>query len=277
MKAEVEYLYKNNFASPSQSAWSSHCRSVPKADSSVHFCTIARSMQPVTKPDSFPLQCMEDCIDCVEPAKSVMKFDLLKGYWQVPLTPQAFQLLLSLMISCSTRMRNAPSTFQHYEWSWEMYSLLVENNLSCHNTKQNLLQHGDKALNWVLHEEQLYWHQKGGIPKVTGCLEHKRVITQLLREARETKGNLVVLWLDLVNAYGSVPHKVVESALQRHHVPEGIRKLIMDYYNEFHLRVSKGPITSDWCRLEGCIITGCNISVTLFSLAMNMLVKSVEP
>lgn len=51
----------------------------------------------------------------------------------------------------------------------------------------------------------------------------------------------------------------------------------MDYYNEFHLRVSTGPVTSDWCRLEVGIITGCTISVRLFSLAVNMLVKSAEP
>lgn len=91
--------------------------------------------------------------------------------------------------------------------------------------------------------------QKGGIPQVPGCLEHTGVITQLLSEARETNSNLAVLWLDLVNAYGSIPHKVVESALQRHHVPVGITKLIMDYYNEFYLRVSTGPVTSNWCRL----------------------------
>ncbi|KAL7833617.1 hypothetical protein AOLI_G00285770 [Acnodon oligacanthus] len=57
--------------------------------------------------------------------------------------------------------------------------------------------------------------QKGGIPKVPGCLEHTGVVTQLIREARENKGDLVVLWLDLTNAYGSIPHKLVEEALRR--------------------------------------------------------------
>ncbi|KAK0141886.1 Transposable element Tcb2 transposase [Merluccius polli] len=42
--------------------------------------------------------------------------------------------------------------------------------------------------------------QKGGIPKVPGCLEHTGVVTQLIREAREGKGDLAVLWLDLTNA-----------------------------------------------------------------------------
>ncbi|XP_061733213.1 uncharacterized protein LOC133536595 [Nerophis ophidion] len=118
--------------------------------------------------------------------------------------------------------------------------------------------------------------QKGGIPEVSGCLEHTGVVTQLIREARENKGDLAVLWLDLENAYGSIPHKLVEEALNRHHIPKKFRDLILDYYANFHLRVSSGKTTSDWHRLEKGIITGCTISVILFVLAMNMLVKSAE-
>ncbi len=49
------------------------------------------------------------------------------------------------------------------------------------------------------------------------------VVTQLFREARENKGNLVVLWLDLANDYGSMPHKMVLETLERHHVPAAVR------------------------------------------------------
>lgn len=105
--------------------------------------------------------------------------------------------------------------------------------------------------------------QKGGIPGVPGCLEHTGVVTQLIREARESGGDLAVLWLDLTNAYGSIPQKV--------------KHLILDYYDRFSLRVSSGQMTSDRHHLEVGIITGCTISVTLFALAMNMLVKAAEP
>lgn len=49
--------------------------------------------------------------------------------------------------------------------------------------------------------------QKGGIPGDPGCLEHSGVVTQLIREAREGKGDLAVLWLDLTNAYDSIPYR----------------------------------------------------------------------
>lgn len=84
------------------------------------------------------------------------------------------------------------------------------------------------------------------------------------------------LWLDLANTYGSIPHKQVELALHQQHVPSKVSDLILDYYVNFKLRVTTGSGTSDWHRLEKGIITGCTISVILFALAMNMIVKSAE-
>lgn len=43
------------------------------------------------------------------------------------------------------------------------------------------------------------------------------------------------------------------------------------------MKVSSGAFTSSWHNVEISIITGCTISVTLFSLAMNRLTKSAEP
>ncbi|XP_031418446.1 uncharacterized protein LOC105897391 [Clupea harengus] len=92
--------------------------------------------------------------------------------------------------------------------------------------------------------------QKGGIPGMSGCLEHTGVVTQLIREARENKGNLSVLWLDLANAFGSIPHKLVQLTLRKHHVPSRCRDLIADYYSNFRMRVSSGAITSSWHKVE---------------------------
>ncbi|KAL6469714.1 hypothetical protein MHYP_G00208330 [Metynnis hypsauchen] len=89
-------------------------------------------------------------------------------------------------------------------------------------------------------------------------------------------GSPLTLLLDLANVYGSIPHKLVEVALLQHHVPTKVIDLILDYYSNFRLRVTAVSGTSDWHRLEKGIITGCTISVILFALAMNMIVKSAE-
>ena len=86
-----------------------------------------------------------------------------------------------------------------------------------------------------------------------------------------------MLWLYLANAVGSIPHKLVQLTLTKYHVPSKCRDLIADYYTIFRMRVSSGAITSRWHKVEIGNITGCTISVTLFSLAMNMLTQSAEP
>lgn len=109
-----------------------------------------------------------------------------------------------------------------------------------------------------------------------GYIEHIGVLSQLIRDARRNKGDLAVAWLDLANAYGSIPHKLVEEALVRHYIPSSSHELILDYYRKFHLRVASGLVSSDWHRFERGIITGCTLSAMLFAPAMNMLMKSAE-
>ena len=118
--------------------------------------------------------------------------------------------------------------------------------------------------------------QKGGIAGIPGCFEHTGIGTQLLRKAKESKGDLAVLWLDMANADGSIPHKLVELTLKKHHVPEKMTTLILDYYESFQIRISSGQVRSDGHRLEKGIITGCTISASLFTLATNMIAKSAE-
>lgn len=107
--------------------------------------------------------------------------------------------------------------------------------------------------------------QKGGISGVPGCQEHTGVVAQLIRGARNNKGDLKVLWLDLANAYGSIPHKLVQTTPERHHVLGQVAELILDYYNQFNMRVSSESITSEWHRVEVGIIAGFTISVILFA------------
>lgn len=80
------------------------------------------------------------------------------------------------------------------------------------------------------------------MPGVPGCLEYMGVIRQLIREDGEGKGDLSVLWLDLANAHGSIPHNLIVLVLQRHHVPSKIT----DYYSKFRLRATTGTRA---CRL----------------------------
>lgn len=119
LRNEVDYLLKHDLAEQSSSAWSSPCLLVRKPDGSYRFCTDYRRVNSVTKPDCYPLPWMDDCVDRVGSAIFVSKFDLLKGYWQVPLSARAKEISAFVTPNHFLQykvmpfgMRNAPATFQ---------------------------------------------------------------------------------------------------------------------------------------------------------------------
>ena len=60
--------------------------------------------------------------------------------------------------------------------------------------------------------------QKGCMEKIPGCWEHLSMVWHALKEARTQKSNLPVIWLDIANVYGSIPHKLIVFALHRYGV-----------------------------------------------------------
>ncbi|XP_072182212.1 uncharacterized protein [Diadema setosum] len=119
LQSEVEYMLEHNIVEPSTSAWSSPCVLVPKPDGSYRFCTDYRKVNSCTKSDCFPIPRVDDCIDRIGKASYVSKFDLLKGYWQIPLTQRAKEISafvtskgLFQYTVMPFGMKNAPATFQ---------------------------------------------------------------------------------------------------------------------------------------------------------------------
>lgn len=119
LRNQVNYMLSHGIAEPSISSWSSPCLLAIKSDGSDRFCTDFRKVSNVTKPDCHPLPCMEDCVDRVGLAAFVTKLDLLKGYWQVPLTQRAREISAFVTPDAFLQytvkpfgVRNAPANFQ---------------------------------------------------------------------------------------------------------------------------------------------------------------------
>ncbi|GFO27371.1 reverse transcriptase [Plakobranchus ocellatus] len=85
--------------------------------------------------------------------------------------------------------------------------------------------------------------QKGGIPGVSGCLEHATMIWEAIQRAKSEKLNLDVVWLDLANAYGSVPYEMIQLALRMYHVPEVIQVMLDDYFTKGEIHPSSTSST----------------------------------
>ena len=151
---EVKYMLDNNIIEPSSSDWSSPCVLVPKPNGTYRVCQDFRMVNAVTKADSFPIPRIEDCIDKVGRAKYVSKFDLLKGYWQVPLTDRAKEI--SAFVTSKTfyqfrvmpfGMKNAPATFQR------LVNRVIDGIDGCQAYIDDLVVYADT---WDEHMKQLH-------------------------------------------------------------------------------------------------------------------------
>ncbi|GFO32390.1 reverse transcriptase [Plakobranchus ocellatus] len=118
--------------------------------------------------------------------------------------------------------------------------------------------------------------QKGGIPGVSGCLEHATMIWEAIQRAKSEKQSLDVVWIDLANAYGSVPHEMIQLALRMYQVPEVIQVMLDDYFSGFRMRFSTNSYTTNWINLKVGIAMGCTISPILFVMAMEVILKAAE-
>ncbi|GFN99520.1 reverse transcriptase [Plakobranchus ocellatus] len=84
------------------------------------------------------------------------------------------------------------------------------------------------------------------------------MIWEAIQRAKSEKLNLDVVWLELANAYGSVPHEMIQLALRMYHVSKVIQVMLDDYFSGFRMRFSTKDYTTNWINLDVGIAMGCH-------------------
>lgn len=89
VEKEVAAMLQAGIIEPSNSNWCSPIVIVPKPDGSLRFCIDFRQVNNITKFDSYPMPRIDEILERLGKAKYMSTLDLTKGYWQIPLSPQA--------------------------------------------------------------------------------------------------------------------------------------------------------------------------------------------
>ncbi|XP_078617582.1 uncharacterized protein LOC144885536 [Branchiostoma floridae x Branchiostoma japonicum] len=118
--------------------------------------------------------------------------------------------------------------------------------------------------------------QKAGIPGSPGCSEHASMIWGQIQTAKRQKEDLHVIWLDLANAYGSVPHSLIHYAMDFFWVPDEIKGMVRNYFEDFRVSISTPLFVSEWQQLEKGIPMGCTISPLLFVMGFEVLLTGAR-
>ena len=109
--------------------------------------------------------------------------------------------------------------------------------------------------------------------KVPGCWEHISMVWAALKEAKSKNLSLATIWLDIANAYGSIPHKLIIFALHRYGVSPKWIHLIETYYSEIFSKSFSQEAPTSWHRHQRGIFAGCTLSIILFLAGMNIILE----
>ena len=117
--------------------------------------------------------------------------------------------------------------------------------------------------------------QKGFLHDISGCLEHIEVLNSVMREAKLKKITLHVTWLDLRDAFGSIPASLTIASLVRYKVPTSIIAYVQSILTRNTGMVVTSKWSSDIFRFENGLPQGNPISPILFLAAFNVLLEKI--
>lgn len=119
--------------------------------------------------------------------------------------------------------------------------------------------------------------QKGAIPGIKyGVLEQVHKVKEVIKDANTNKKGLVVMFLDITNAFGSIDREKMFTIMGKYGISDNLITYIRDYYNNL-LYYAK---TRDWStkvmKFERGVIQGCPLSPVLFVLALNYILTHLD-
>ena len=118
--------------------------------------------------------------------------------------------------------------------------------------------------------------QKGFLPGVQGIQEHSHLLQTVIEEAKASRRNIFIAWLDLANAFGSVPHAVLGELFGSLPIPGPIKRLLLDVYSENHLDFVVGGGGTVPIRPTAGVRQGDALSCTIFNLAPEPLLRAAK-
>ena len=118
--------------------------------------------------------------------------------------------------------------------------------------------------------------QKGCMEKIPGCWEHMSVVWDELKSRKSERSNIAAIWLDIANAYGSVPHQLLFFALRQYAIPEHWASLFIKYYEGLWSISWSDSAPSGWHHPLRGIFIGCTASIILFLSAINVIIEHIS-
>ena len=244
---------------------------IPKLALPVHPClttppTYAEITKAINKSKSRASPCPFDQISVIALKRCAILrtilHKLITECWNTGTIPTCWKRGLTILIYKKGDPKD-PSNFRPITLQPVLYKILasfLRNRLHAYLENNNFV---DKHV------------QKGFWPTMDGVSEHTEMLTQLLRDAKLNQRSINITLLDLKNAFGEVSHDLITSALEYHHVPNEIIKLIQNIYTNSMISVAVGNQNTSFIPVERGVLQGDPCSPLLFNMTFNPLMRMI--
>ncbi|GBO09521.1 Retrovirus-related Pol polyprotein from type-1 retrotransposable element R2 [Araneus ventricosus] len=117
--------------------------------------------------------------------------------------------------------------------------------------------------------------QKGFTP-FDGVVEHNYVLQRSIELARKRKKDLCIAFLDISNAFGSLPHSTIIDALNACAVGPAFVDIIKDIYSGATTKVLSESGATDSIPILSGVKQGCPISGILFDICIDPVIREIQ-
>lgn len=133
----------------------------------------------------------------------------------------------------------------------------------------------NRMSSWIETNNVLSQCQKGFRP-YDGVFEHNFILRELFNKSRKNKSELCLAWLDIANAFGSIPHTAITTALLTTGAGTTFVEIINDMYTNSSTAIllEQGPTTQ--IPILAGVRQGCPISGLLFNLTIDPILRKIQ-
>ena len=118
--------------------------------------------------------------------------------------------------------------------------------------------------------------QKGFLRNMTGVIEHIHALNAILDQARELRLPLSITFLDLKNAFGSVPHDLITDMFQLVGIPDKISNYIQHCYRSMTVYIQSEEWSTPSLPITQGVFQGDTLSPMIFLLAFSPIIHLAE-
>jgi hypothetical protein len=118
--------------------------------------------------------------------------------------------------------------------------------------------------------------QKAYINGINGCVEHIKVVQEVIQHAKANNKTAHITWIDLIDAFGYLPQMLIPYVLRHYHIPSEIINYITNMDCKLEGRVTTKELETEMFRFFNGAFVGDPFCGKIVLISFNPLIEYIK-